>query len=289
LSSYEDIFKSEGSETDKVISVRLEELHEYEGHPFNVYDDESMTELAESIGQSGVMVPGVARPREKGGYEILAGHRRRRACELAGLGEMPVIVRELDDCDAAILMADSNLQRPEILPSEKAYAYKIKLDAVKKRTELRISAGKANETKKKSGELLAEQSSESKNQIYRYIRLTELVRDLLTLVDAKKLTLSAAVELSYLSKDGQEILAGLLNEGIGAPSLSQAQKIREAGEEEGFGRETIEDILTGDTVREKPLSLGTGKLKKYFPPEYTRGQMEDVILELLERWSRESE
>jgi ParB family chromosome partitioning protein len=285
LSTYDEIFRAGAPEEtgDKVIMISLEELHEPKGHPFNVFDDDDMLELAESVGKFGVMVPGVARPRKEGGYETVAGNRRRRASELAGVPEMPMIVRELDDDEAAILMVDSNLQRETILPSEKARAYKIKLEATKRQAESRIKSNAAS-ARKKSSELLAEQSGESKNQIYRYIRLTELLPGLLDLVDGKKLTLVAAVELSYLTEQQQTLLSDLLNKGISAPTLSQAQKLREAGKHGEYFGETAERILIGSKAAQKPFSLGAGKIKKYFPPDYSAEQMESVVLSLLEQW-----
>jgi ParB family chromosome partitioning protein len=284
LSSYDDIFSTNAESGDTVTVIPLEDLHEYKGHPFYVKDDADMDALAESIRQSGVLVPGVARPRSNGGYEIIAGHRRRRACEIAGLEEMPMIVRNLSDDEAAILMVDSNLQREEILPSEKAYAYKIKLEAVK-RQMVRTSGEHA---KKKSSILLAEDVGESKNQIYRYIRLTELVKNLLDMVDEKRLSFVAAVELSYLAAEQQETISELLDKGLPAPSLSQAQKLREAGEKGELDERTAEEILMGNKAAPKPLSIGAGKLKKYFPKDYTAEKMEAVVFSLLEKWSSEN-
>jgi ParB family chromosome partitioning protein len=244
-----------------------------------------MGALAESVRQSGVLVPGIARPREKGGYEIIAGHRRRRACEIAGLEEMPMIIRELSDDEAAILMVDSNLQREEILPSEKAFAYKIKLEAMKRKMANRMNE---EHEKKKSSAVLAEEVGESKNKIYRYIRLTELVKYLLDMVDEKRLTFLSAVELSYLAAEQQGILSNLLDKGVGAPTLAQAQKIREIGERGELDEKTAEEILAGGKAAIKPLSIGAGKVKKYFPNDYTAEQMESVIISLLERWSRDN-
>jgi ParB family chromosome partitioning protein len=285
LTSYEDIF-SPNTETNTVLLIPIWELHEYKEHTFRVNDDAAMEELTESIRQSGVMVPGVARRRKAGGYEIIAGHRRRRACELAGLTEMPMIVRELDDDEATIIMADSNLQRDEILPSEKAWTFRKKLEAMKRLTARRAQGGGAQA---KSSELLAEQMGKggSKNQIYRYIRLTELTPDLLETVDAGKLTLVSAVELSYMTTDNQEALAGLMNAGLPAPTLSQAQKLREAGASEQLAPEKIEALIAGNVPAAPPkVTLGAGKLKKYFPSEYTPKQIEDTIVQLLDEWRR---
>jgi ParB family chromosome partitioning protein len=283
LSSYEDIFTNEKTSSIEQL-IALEELHEFKNHPFKVIDDAAMDELTESIKQHGVMVPGVARRRLAGGYEIIAGHRRRRACEIAGITEMPMIVRELDDDQATIIMADSNLQRDEILPSEKAWALRMKLEAMKRQTGRR-AAGAGGGPQTKSSDLLAEQTGESKNQIYRYIRLTELDADLLNMVDERKLTLVAAVELSYMTRESQEALADVLNKGLSAPTLSQAQKLREIGSGEALKAETIEKILMGSAKSAQPrVTLGAGKLKKYFPSEYTSQQMENTIIGLLEDW-----
>jgi ParB family chromosome partitioning protein len=284
LSSYDAIFTPAEEAGDTVLLVAIGDLHEFKNHPFKVSDNADMQELVESVKEFGVMVPGVARHRKAGGYEIIAGHRRRRACEIAGIAEMPMIVRDLNDDEATIVMADSNLQREEILPSEKAWALKMKLDAMKRQTGRR-AAGTVGGPQTKSSDLLAEQTGESKNQIYRYIRLTELNVDLLDMVDEGKLKLVAAAEVSYLTRDSQEALVEVLSKGLPVPTLSQAQKLREVGSGEALKTETIEEILLGRVKTAPPkVTLGAGKLKKYFPPEYTSQQMENTIIGLLEEW-----
>jgi ParB family chromosome partitioning protein len=287
ISTFDGIFsgESETLQTDSVICVPLGELREYQGHPFQVNDDADMRDLVESVQQHGVMVPCVVRSHDDGGYEIIAGHRRRRACELAGLPEIPVIVRALDDDEAAIVMVDSNLQREVILPSEKAWAYRIKLEAMKRQSGRKMPNVPAQG---KSSALLAEQTGESKNQIYRYIRLTELNRELLDLVDAGRLTLVTAVELSYLSPEHQEIVSDLLNKGIAVPALTQAQKLREESEKGASFTTAVVEAILMDRQTEKPpkVLLKADKLKQYFPQTYTAEQMEETILQLLEEWRK---
>lgn len=294
LSSYDDIFSTEESRADagreKVMEIPLLELFPFKNHPFKVLDDAAMQETAESIKEHGVLVPAITRPRSDGGYELISGHRRKHACELAGLDTMPVIVRDLDDDAATIIMVDSNIQRENILPSERAVAYKMKLEALKRqgaRTDLTSSQLGTKCEGKRADQIIAEQAGESRNQIQRYIRLTELSPDLLDMVDTKKIAFSPAVELSYLKPEEQVMLIGTMESEQAAPSLSQAQRLKKFSQE---GHLT-EDSMLAIMSEEKKSDLGkvtlTGdKLNKYFPKSFTPQQMEDVILKLLDQWQK---
>jgi ParB family chromosome partitioning protein len=287
IASYDDIFKTntQGGESEAVIDVPLEELHEFNSHPFHVRDDEEMEKLRDSISMYGILIPGVARVRAEGGYELIAGHRRKRASELAGKDTMPVIVREFDDNEAVIVMIDSNLQREVILPSEKAWAYKMKLEAMKRQGG-RKKADSSESPQKKSSELLSEQVGDSKNQIFRYIRLTELVSDLLDMVDNKELAFSSAVELSYLSKDEQSVVLNLIDAGNTPPNISQAQRLRKYSEDGKATPDIIEVILTEDKPEPQKITFAGTKIKRYFPDGYTQKQMEETIISLLDNWMK---
>jgi len=290
LASYEDIFGNNeptDNGADKVIEVTLSELYAFENHPFKVLNDESMMDTVESVKRVGVLTPAIVRTRQGGGYEIISGHRRKRACELAGLNTMPVIVRDMDDDEAIIYMVDTNLQREAILPSEKAFAYKMKMDAIKRQTGRRSKNGSPLETHlagKKSGEILAEKSDDSKPQIFRYIRLTELVPDLLSMVDNQKVAFRPAVELSYLSPNEQEILLEAIELTEATPSLSQAQRLKKLSQTEPLTMEVIEAILSEEKKDPDRVVIKGRQLKLYFPATYTPRQMEDVIIKLLEEW-----
>ena len=253
-------------------------------------DNEAMFDTAESIKQYGVLVPAIARPREDGGYELVSGHRRKRACELASLETMPVIIRKLDDDAATIIMVDSNLQRENILPSERAFAYKMKLSAMKQqgqRNDLTCSQVGNKLPGKKSSEILAEQVGESKNQIFRYIRLTELVPELLSMVDEKKIAFNPAVELSYLKSDEQLLLIDAMDTEQATPSLSQAQRLKKFSAEGNCTLEAMCAIMSEEKKGEPDKVTLTGdKLKKYFPKNYTPQQMEATIIKLLEGWHK---
>ena len=266
--------------------IAVTEMDDFPNHPFKVSDDEKMQDTIESIRENGVLVPAIVRPKENGRYEIVAGHRRRYACAAAGIAEMPAIVRDMTDDEAIIIMVDSNLQRETILPSEKAFAYKMKLDAMKrqgKRTDLTLSQVG---TKLRSDAILAEQVGESRNQIARYIRLTELIPDILEMVDEKEISFNAGVEVSYLKKDEQEQLAEIIDYDECVPSLSQAQRLKKSSMENRLTKEVIAEIMSEDKAADIKLTLGGSKIKKFFPREYTPKQMEQVILKLLDNWSK---
>ena len=291
LTSVDDLLSTEESRAnvgrEKVMEIALTELFPFKDHPFKVKDDEAMFDTAESIKEYGILVPAIARPRDEGGYELVAGHRRHRASELAGLETMPVIVRNLDDDAATIIMVDSNLQRENILPSERAFAYKMKLDAVKRqgvRTDLtfRQVGEKLN-----SVEELAKTTGDSGRQISRYIRLTELIPELLDMVDDKKIAFNPAVELSYLKPEEQRNLLEAMDMEQATPSLSQAQRLKKFSAE---GKCTLE-VMCAIMSEEKKSDLDkvtlTGdKLRKYFPKSYTPQKMEETILKLLETWHK---
>ena len=273
---------------DQIQEIPLTELHPFKDHPFRVMDDEKMREMAESVAQYGVLVPGIVRPRPEGGYEIVAGHRRKRASELAGKQTMPVIVRNMDNDEATIIMVDSNLQREKILPSEKAFAYRMKLEAMKRKAGRPRKNGAPvgpHSIDGKSRDILAENSPDSKSQIQRFIRLTELVPDLLALVDQEKFPLRPAVEVSYLTQDEQELLYDVIeNESFGPPSIEQAKKLRKYGERIDLTTSLIIDILSDEKPTPVKITLKKKCLNQYFPKDYTQDQMEEVIFSLLESW-----
>ena len=294
LTSVDDLFSTEESRVDeqreKIVEIPLSELHPFKDHPFKVIDNEAMFDTAESIKQYGVLVPAIARPREDGGYELVSGHRRKRACELASLETMPVIIRKLDDDAATIIMVDSNLQRENILPSERAFAYKMKLSAMKQqgqRNDLTCSQVGNKLPGKKSSEILAEQVGESKNQIFRYIHLTELIPELLSMVDEKKIAFNPAVELSYLKSDEQLLLIDAMDTEQATPSLSQAQRLKKFSAEGNCTLEAMCAIMSEEKKGEPDKVTLTGdKIKKYFPKNYTPQQMEATIIKLLEGWHK---
>jgi len=289
LTSYDDLFQTDESrlaaQQEKIVDIPLSELHPFENHPFKIRDDDAMLETAESIKQHGILVPAIVRPREEGGYELISGHRRKRASELAGKDTLPAIIRNLDDDAATIIMVDSNIQRENILPSERAFAYKLKLEAIKHQ-------GKRNDltsmqvAQKLSAEKVADDSGISKDQVRRFIRLTELVPDVLDMVDAKKIAFNPAVELSYLKPHEQVQLIEAMDMEQATPSLSQAQRLKKFSQE---GKLTF-DVMTAIMSEEKKsdldkVTLSGDKLKKYFPKSYTPQQMEETIIKLLESWA----
>ena len=295
LTSYDEIFQTEENRIEasqeKVIDIPLAELHPFKNHPFKVTDDESMLETADSITKHGVLVPVIARPREEGGYELISGHRRKRASELAGKETLPCIVRNLDDDAATIIMVDSNIQRENILPSERAFAYKLKLEALKRQAgrPSKENAGQVdpNFDSRRSNVILAEQAGESVKQVQRFIRLTELVPDLLDMVDAKKIAFNPAVELSYLIPHEQVQLMGAMDMEQATPSLSQAQRLKKYSQDGKLTFDVMTAIMSEDKKGELDKVTLTGeKLKKYFPKSYTPQQMEETIIKLLEGWSR---
>ena len=290
LAPLDDLFSTQASrdeaQREKVQEIPLEELHPFAHHPFKVLDDDRMKDTADSIREYGVLVPAIARPRPDGGYELIAGHRRKRGCELAGLKTMPVIVRELDDDAATIMMIDSNIQRENILPSERAFAYRMKLEALKRQAG-RPSKENVSQlgTQKRSDQIMAEKLGESRNQIQRFIRLTNLIPTLLDMVDSKKIAFNPAVELSYLNQDEQAKLVDTMEREQATPSLSQAQRLKKFSQE---GKLTEESMLAIMSEEKKPeggkVTLGTDTLRKYFPTNWTPKQMEDQILKLLNNW-----
>ncbi len=269
---------------DQIKEVPLAELHPFKDHPFHVVDDEKMQEMAESVTQYGVLVPGIVRPRPEGGYEIVAGHRRRRASELAGKETMPVIVREMDNDEATIIMVDSNLQREKILPSEKAFAYRMKLEAMKRKAGRPRKDNCVHLSGRKSRNVLAEQVGESQDQIRRYIRLTHLLPPLLQMVDENKLTLRPAVELSYLTQDEQGLLLEMISSREIVPTLEQAQELKLYSQDNQLTIAKIKVVLAQGKSGPMQVTLKRKCLSQYFPKDYTQKQIEEVILSLLKTW-----
>ncbi len=292
LPSVDDLFSTEESRADeqreKVQEIPLSELHPFPNHPFKVVDDERMLDTADSIREHGVLVPAIARPRADGGYELIAGHRRKRGCELAGLDTMPVIVRNLDDDASTIIMVDSNIQRESLLPSERAFAYKMKLEALNHQGKRAgLTSSQLGTKLMRTDEILAEQSGTSRNQVQRYIRLTELVPNLLDMVDAKKIAFNPAVELSYLKSEEQTALMEAMDSEQATPSLSQAQRLKRFSQEGTLSPDMMRAILSEEKKADMDRVTLTGDtLRKYFPRSYTPRQMEQTILKLLEGWHR---
>ena len=292
LNSYDEIFTTEEDrqeqQQEKVQEIPLAELHPFKDHPFKVKDDEAMEKTVESIRQYGVLVPAIARPLPEGGYELISGHRRKHASELAGKETMPVIVRQMSDDEATILMVDSNLQREEILPSERAFAYKMKQEALKhqgQRTDLTL--GQVVPKFRRTTEEIAEGTGESYKQIQRYIRLTNLIPEMLDLVDEKKIAFNPAVELSYLKPEEQKDFIQAMENAVTSPSLSQAQRIKKFSQQGMCTMEIMQTILDED--KKAPLDrvvLDNKVIGKYFPKSYTPKQMEDTIIRLLEQWQK---
>lgn len=290
LTSVDDLFSTEESRADagreKVMEIPLTELFPFKDHPFKVKDDEAMADTAESIKEYGVLVPAIARPRDEGGYELVAGHRRHRASELAGLETMPVIVRNLDDDAATIIMVDSNLQRENILPSERAFAFKLKLEAIK-RQGARTDLTSTQVAQKLSVEKVGESAGVSKDQVRRFIRLTELIPQLLDMVDDKKIAFNPAVELSYLKPEEQTDLLEAMDMEQATPSLSQAQRLKKFSAEGKCTLEVMCAIMSEEKKGELDKVTLTGdKLRKYFPKSYTPQKMEETIIKLLEGWHK---
>ncbi len=282
---------TEGDHRQEVVTeLRLTEMHPFKGHPFQVKEDEAMLETAESIREVGVLVPAIVRPLAEGGYEILAGHRRHRASELAGKETMPAVIRELDDNAATILLVDSNLQRESLLPSERAFAYKMKLEALKRqagRPAKENGSPLGNHFEKKSSELLAEQTGQSKNQIFRFVRLTELIPPMLKMVDEKKIGFQSAYELSFLTKEEQEKLVEMMGYEQSTPSISQAQRMKQYSREGSLTEEKMLAILSEEKRHDlDKITFTSDRLRKYFPKSYTPKRMEEVIIKLLEQWQR---
>ena len=294
LASVDDMFSTEEGRQDakleKIQEIPLSELHPFKNHPFKVKDDEAMMETADSIKQYGVLVPAIARPDPEGGYELVAGHRRHRASELAEKETMPVIVRDLDDDAATIIMVDSNLQRESLLPSERAFAYKMKLEAMKHqgdRVDLTCSQVGNKLEGKKSSEILAEQVGQSKNQIFRYIRLTELIPELIDMVDEKKIALNPAYELSFLKKEEQVDLLDAMDSEQATPSLSQAQRLKKYSQEGHLTLDMMRVIMGEEKKSDLDrVTFTSDTLRKYFPKSYTPQRMQETIIKLLEAWQK---
>ena len=294
LASVDDLFSTEESRADaqreRVLEIPLSELHPFKNHPFKVKDDEAMMETADSIRQYGVLVPAIARPDPEGGYELVAGHRRHRASELAERETMPVIVRDLDDDAATIIMVDSNLQRESLLPSERAFAYKMKLEAMNhqgQRADLTCSQVGNKSTGKKSSEVLAEQVGQSKNQIFRFIRLTELIPELLDMVDERKIALNPAYELSFLKKEEQIQLLDAMDSEQATPSLSQAQRLKKFSQEGHLNIDVMRAIMGEEKKSDlDKVTFTSDTLRKYFPKSYTPQRMQETIIKLLEQWQK---
>ena len=293
LKSVDDLFATEESranaQREKVQEIPLGELHPFRNHPFKVKDDAAMQDTVDSVREYGVLVPAIARPDPDGGYELIAGHRRHHASELAGKETMPVIVRDLDDDAATIIMVDSNLQREELLPSERAFAYKMKLDAMKRQAgrpmkENRDQVGH-NFSGKRTVELIAENAPDSRNQIQRYIRLTELIPTLLDMVDERKIAFNPAVELSYLKKEEQTLLLEAMDSEQATPSLSQAQRLKKFSQQKMLSLDVMRAVMSEEKKTDLDrVTLKNETLRRYFPKSYTPKQMEDTIIKLLEGW-----
>jgi len=293
LTSYDDLFQSsdnrETEPREQIVELSLKQLHPFKNHPFRVRDDEAMSRTVESVKEYGVLTPGIARPLAKGGYEIVAGHRRKHACELAGLATMPFIVREMDDDTATILMCDSNLQRENILPSERAFAYKMKLEAIKRqgaRTDLTSAQVVPKLTAR---EKVAKEAGTNRMEVTRLIRLTELVPDLLQLVDDKKIALNPAVEMSYLKPEEQSKLLSVMAAQEATPSLSQAQRLKRYSQEGKLSEDVMDAIMSEEKKEVDRITLTSDKLKQYFPKSFTPRQMEETIFKLLEQWQQKRE
>ena len=290
LSSYDDIFETDESRADsqleKVRKIPISELIPFKNHPFKVVDDEAMLRTTESIAQFGVLTPLIARPKEDGTYEIISGHRRAHAAEAAGLTEVPVIVRDMDDDAAVCLMVDSNLQRENILPSERAFAFKMKMDAMNHQGQ-RTDLTSVQVAPKLSTEVIGESAGISKDTVKRFIRLTNLIPELLDMVDQKQISFNPAVELSYLTPEEQQHVIEAMDFTQAAPSLSQAQRLKKLSQEGGCTLEAMQDILgevkKGDIER---VAFKSEQLRKYFPKSYSPKQMQSIIIKLLEQWQK---
>ena len=279
-----------GGKTDaggELVSLALADLRPFSRHPYKVRDDEAMSEMVESVKQYGVLSPAIARPVADGGYELVSGHRRKRACELAGLETMPVIVRELDDDAAAILVVDSNLQREDLLPSERAFAYKLKLEAVRHqgaRTDLTSSRVGM---KLQALDIVGQDAGDSRNQVHRYIRLTELIPPLLDVVDERKIAFNPAYELSFLTKDEQTMLLDAMDSEQATPSLSQAQRLKQFSQRGELDAAVMRAIMSEEKKEVERVTLKGDTLRKYFPASYTPKRMEETIIRLLEQWQKQ--
>ena len=294
LKGFDDIFSTEESRQEEkheqIRQIPINELFSFKEHPFKVLDDDAMQRTVESVAQYGVLAPLIARPRAEGGYEIISGHRRQHAAELAGLETLPVIVREMSDDAAVILMVDSNLQREHILPSERAFAYKMKLEALKNQGARSDLTSCQVGTKFRADESLAEDSGESARNVQRFIRLTNLIPELLDMVDEKKIAFNPAVELSYLDESQQRDFLEAMNDTQNAPSLSQAQRLKKLAQEGHFSYDVAFAVM-GEEKKDEldKVVIKNDTLRKYFPRSYTPKQMEDTIIKLLDQWQRKQQ
>ena len=286
INSFTDLI---GGDNNEVCEIELKELHDFKDHPFKVKDDEKMQEMVESIKKTGVLVPGVVRAKAEGGYEIIAGHRRKRACELAGLETMPVIIKRYTDDEAVLAMIDSNLQREEILPSEKAFAYKMKLETLAHQGKAKEDNPEDETSRQVVGKLetadeIGKYIGESGRQIQRYIRLTELIRPILDMVDDKKLKFIPAVELSYLTEKQQEILLAVMNEESVIPSLSQAKQLKKLSQDRKYTKESVHAIMVVSSVKERKVTIKQEIISRYFDPDTSDEDIEEIICGLLDEW-----
>ena len=291
LKSVDDIFQTEENRADaqreRVQEIPLDQLKPFRNHPFKVRDDQRMLDTVDSIREYGVLVPAIARPDPNGGYELISGHRRKRGCEMAGLQTMPVIIRDLDDDAAVLVMVDSNIQREELLPSERAFAYKMKLEALKHQGARSDLTSSQLGTKLRADELLAQQAGESRNQVQRFIRLTELISELLDMVDERKLAFNPAVEVSYLKRDEQRMLLEAMDAEQTTPSLSQAQRLKKFSQEGRLTEEAMSAIMSEEKKSDMDkVTLRSDTLRRYFPKSYTPKQMEQTIIKLLDVWKQ---
>ena len=292
LASVDDLFSTEESRQDeqleKIQEIPLSELHPFKDHPFKVKDDDAMIETADSIKKYGVLVPAIARPLPDGGYELVAGHRRRRASELAGKETMPVIVRDLDDDAATIIMVDSNLQRENLLPSERAFAYKMKLEAIKHQGARTDLTSVQVEQKLSSRDQVAKEAGERSGiQVMRYVRLTELIPELLDMVDEKKIAFNPAYELSFLKPDEQQMLVETMDYEQATPSLSQAQRMKKFSQKGKLSEDVMLAIMSEEKKGDlDKVTLSSDTLRKYFPKSYTPAKMQETIIKLLEQWQK---
>ena len=294
LKGLDDLFSSEETrqeeQREQVQQIPVNELFPFKNHPFKVLDDDAMTRTVESISQFGVLAPLIARPRPEGGYEIISGHRRKHAAELAHLDTLPVIVRNMEDDAATILMVDSNLQREHILPSERAFAYKMKLDAIKNQGARSDLTSSQVGMKLQALDIVGQEAGDSRNQVHRFIRLTNLVPELLDMVDEKKISFNPAVELSYLDENQQRDFLEAMNDTQNAPSLSQAQQLKKLAQQGEFSYDAVYDIMNEEKKSElDTVTIKNETLRKYFPRSYTPKQMEEKIIQLLDAWQKKQQ
>ena len=289
LKSVDDLFATEeireDAQREKVQNIPLGELHPFKNHPFKVKDDAAMQDTVDSVREYGVLVPAIARPDPNGGYELIAGHRRHHASELAGKETMPVIIRDLDDDAATIIMVDSNLQREELLPSERAFAYKMKLEAIRHQGKRQELTSSQVGMKLQALDIVGQQAGDSRNQVHRFIRLTELIPELLDMVDERKIAFNPAVELSYLKKEEQTLLLEAMDSEQATPSLSQAQRLKKFSQQKMLSLDVMRAVMSEEKKNDLDrVTLKNETLRRYFPKSYTPKQMEDTIIKLLEGW-----